>query len=49
MTERKPKPVKVKCIHCAELDMVDMFCPRHYKDIFDPYKEIRCRGFVRIK
>lgn len=49
MTERKPKPVKVRCMDCAELVMEDMWCPRYQRDILDPYLEIRCRGYVRIK
>jgi hypothetical protein len=45
----KPKPIKVKCMDCRDFDVYDMYCIAKHKDIPDPYHEVRCRGFVRIK
>ena len=44
-----PPKVKVQCIHCAEFDMQDMWCPSGKGDIQDPYEFRRCQRFVRIK
>ena len=47
--DQKAPKEKVRCIDCAELDMVEMWCIPKAKDIQDPYEMFRCTRFVKIK
>jgi len=47
--DKKPHREKVRCMDCAEFDIQDMWCIPKGKDVLDPYEELRCQRFVRIK
>ena len=49
MTEKSPKPGKVKCIKCGRFDIYDLWCPSYQRDIREPYQEINCKRFVVMK
>ena len=46
---KKPPKEKVRCMDCAEFDIQDMWCIPKKKDVQDPYEQLRCQRFVKIK
>lgn len=48
VVRRSPRPT-VRCMDCEDFDILDMYCLSYHKDIVDPYDEIQCRRFNRIR